>query len=536
MTTPPLSTPETPAQLDVARPATVVLTPDSDKMQPQPQSRKRSRDDLSSPDRDSATAPKVLGAAEFDEVSSTATADTSNGGPLKRMRSAQESFAETGDHDDAESKRAKTAVDYQDGEETTVSDAVEETTTCETEEAVTTGEDQAEIELVTLDKTFDAPAPPPSSDLPITSLSADNKGLASTETIVAASDAVEDKLVTVAKSSTATVDKPATEDSSTSEAVTTDTQNPFSVPFSAFSSSSIKPASSSSWLSGPSSAPTSSTPTSFGKFGTGSLFGSTPSKSSTLFGDSSAHKPFSSFSSNPFLTKFAEKKSDEPSESTTANEEEGNDANEDEDSKSGEDAAAEPYVQLKLEEQKVETGEEMENSVFNCRAKLYSLDPTVEDKGWKERGVGVLHLNIRRDTPASAPKTTPPPLPPRPGPVVPLASAPSPLTAAAQDSKSSNDDSSGDGATRESSTESAASRSRARIVMRADGILKVILNLPLSRGRFEISQGMKSSLASEKFVRISTFENGKPIQYALRMGSENVALDLFKQARALLDA
>ena len=40
------------------------------------------------------------------------------------------------------------------------------------------------------------------------------------------------------------------------------------------------------------------------------------------------------------------------------------------------------------------TGEEDENTKYSLRTKLYSMEP---DGGWKERGVGVLKLNVRRE-------------------------------------------------------------------------------------------------------------------------------------------
>lgn len=104
------------------------------------------------------------------------------------------------------------------------------------------------------------------------------------------------------------------------------------------------------------------------------------------------------------------------------------------------------------------TGEEFEESVFSCRAKLYFLDVTKED-GWKERGIGTLHVN-----------------------------------------KSTSEDAS----------------HKSRIVMRSDGVLRVILNLPLLKS-YQIHSGMKSSLSSEKFVRISATEEGKPCQYAFKV-------------------
>ncbi len=49
----------------------------------------------------------------------------------------------------------------------------------------------------------------------------------------------------------------------------------------------------------------------------------------------------------------------------------------------------------------------------------------------------------------------------------------------------------------------------ARLVMRADGVLRVILNVSLFKG-------MKCEL-QEKFVRIIAFEDGKPVPYAIRV-------------------
>jgi hypothetical protein len=40
----------------------------------------------------------------------------------------------------------------------------------------------------------------------------------------------------------------------------------------------------------------------------------------------------------------------------------------------------------------VHTGEEGEETVYQCRAKLYVMQ---SDGGWKERGVGALKLNVR---------------------------------------------------------------------------------------------------------------------------------------------
>lgn len=135
------------------------------------------------------------------------------------------------------------------------------------------------------------------------------------------------------------------------------------------------------------------------------------------------------------------------------------------------------YVQVKspLEQKKVETGEESEESVFTCRAKLYALDASNSSDGWKERGVGTLHVN----------------------------------------------------AVKPEFEENYINKAKSRAVMRADGILKVILNVPINKNT-EIMSGMKSSLSSEKFVRITAFEDGRPFQYSLRTGSADTAKKLYE--------
>ncbi|KAK9469027.1 hypothetical protein V1512DRAFT_258446 [Lipomyces arxii] len=212
----------------------------------------------------------------------------------------------------------------------------------------------------------------------------------------------------------------------------------------------------------------------FGSSTGSNVFGSGFFGKST-FGSTSDHSkptPFSSFSSNPFMTAISKDKKDEDATEEAENDEEEQDA--------GADFV--PVAHL-IPPKKIETGEEMEESVFSCRAKLYSLDPSQAEQGWKERGTGVLHLNVMKST----------------------------------------DQNNSDSSTKKS-----------RIVMRADGVLKVILNLPLVKGT-EILKGLKSSLVSEKFVRILAWESQKPMQYALRMGNGNTATEFFDTATGLLD-
>lgn len=144
------------------------------------------------------------------------------------------------------------------------------------------------------------------------------------------------------------------------------------------------------------------------------------------------------------------------------------------------EASKETYAKVDqpLQEKKIETGEEKEKSVFSCRAKLYMLDLTNPSEGWKERGVGTLHVNTLNE-------------------------------------------------------ESAESKQKSRIVMRADGVLKVILNLPLLP-KCEVMSGMNSSLSGEKFVRVNGIEDGKPFQYALRTANAEASTKLFEQIKKLI--
>lgn len=69
----------------------------------------------------------------------------------------------------------------------------------------------------------------------------------------------------------------------------------------------------------------------------------------------------------------------------------------------------------------------------------------------------------------------------------------------------------GTGTLRVNVPKSPADKRAARLVMRADGILRVILNVALFKG-------MKCEL-HEKFVRIVALEDTKPVHYAIKVGT-----------------
>ncbi|AGO11713.1 AaceriADL060Wp [[Ashbya] aceris (nom. inval.)] len=125
-----------------------------------------------------------------------------------------------------------------------------------------------------------------------------------------------------------------------------------------------------------------------------------------------------------------------------------------------------------LQKQVTQTGEEAEDSLYQANVKLYQLVSITE--GWKERGVGPVHVNKDRAT------------------------------------------------------------GRARLVMRSRGLLKVILNLPLVKG-FSIQKGFPGSLQSEKFIRILAADSSKgPVQYALKTAAPPVAEQLYKTIADLI--
>ncbi|WVW78185.1 hypothetical protein I302_100136 [Kwoniella bestiolae CBS 10118] len=123
----------------------------------------------------------------------------------------------------------------------------------------------------------------------------------------------------------------------------------------------------------------------------------------------------------------------------------------------GDDETEEEKVEM--QEQDVTTGEEDEETVFQTRAKLYTNDRRT---GWKERGVGLLKLNVNQS----------------------------------------------DG-------------SGARLVMRADGVLRLILNSRIYKGITTYPDG--------KMVRMTLPEDGKMMIVCFRMSNTKQVDDFMEQ-------
>ena len=112
----------------------------------------------------------------------------------------------------------------------------------------------------------------------------------------------------------------------------------------------------------------------------------------------------------------------------------------------------------------VESGEENEDIVFNSNTKMYSLTSLKE--GWKERGVGPIHLNHNKE----------------------------------EDSY--------------------------RLVIRQRLTFQVLLNLKIVKG-IKIFKGLPGSSNSEKFVRMVVTVDKQVVQYCMKLKSEDLADELF---------
>ncbi|PSK40795.1 hypothetical protein C7M61_000450 [Candidozyma pseudohaemuli] len=131
------------------------------------------------------------------------------------------------------------------------------------------------------------------------------------------------------------------------------------------------------------------------------------------------------------------------------------------------------YKQVDLEEKTVTTGEENEESVFSATVKVFELDLSNIKEGWKERGVGPLHLNQSK-----------------------------------LDSK------------------------EVRIVMRSQGLLRVVLNYKITP-ETELIKGLEASLSPGKFLRFNSVVSGKLVQYLVKFSNETLRDGLVNKVKEL---
>ncbi|PYH47521.1 Ran-binding domain-containing protein [Aspergillus saccharolyticus JOP 1030-1] len=123
-------------------------------------------------------------------------------------------------------------------------------------------------------------------------------------------------------------------------------------------------------------------------------------------------------------------------------------------------------------ERPIETGEENEKTYFSCKAKLFQFS----NKEWKERGIGTFKVNVR-------------------------------VTDGVEDKKA------------------------ARMIMRADGVLRVMLNTPIFKGMTvgdATGQPPKS-----KQIHLASLEEGRSVPLLLRTGNEELAKELYNVVKEL---
>ncbi|OAT11696.1 hypothetical protein BDBG_07134 [Blastomyces gilchristii SLH14081] len=157
----------------------------------------------------------------------------------------------------------------------------------------------------------------------------------------------------------------------------------------------------------------------------------------------------------------------------------------------------------RFHEQQTETGEEGEDTIFSCRGKLYHFD----GKEWKERGVGVFKVNIREpangddDTDESSEEQQP-----------------------LEDKVEEKEEKEEVKAKTDEDDNNEPKKKTARVIMRADGVWRVILNIPIFKG---MKAGDPSGAAPKgKQVHFAGFEEGKSVPFLFRTGNEDVAKEL----------
>ncbi|KAH2793002.1 hypothetical protein KXW19_005080 [Aspergillus fumigatus] len=124
-------------------------------------------------------------------------------------------------------------------------------------------------------------------------------------------------------------------------------------------------------------------------------------------------------------------------------------------------------------ERQIETGEEQEKTYFSGKAKLFQFT----NKEWKERGIGTFKVNVR-------------------------------VTDGQEDKKA------------------------ARMIMRADGVLRVMLNTPLFKG-MKVGDPSGNEPKSKQ-IHLAGVEDGRTVPLLLRVGSEDVAKELYHVIQDLL--
>lgn len=138
-------------------------------------------------------------------------------------------------------------------------------------------------------------------------------------------------------------------------------------------------------------------------------------------------------------------------------------------------SSGEQYKQIDLEPiEDVKTGEENEVSLFSTTAKMFELDLADISEGWKERGIGPLHLN-----------------------------------------------------------KSKIDHKQIRLVMRSKGLLRVILNMKITAST-SLFKGYDASLSPGKFLRINSInKDNHPAQFMLKVSNQEIRDQLYDKIEEL---
>ncbi|KIY00608.1 uncharacterized protein Z520_03271 [Fonsecaea multimorphosa CBS 102226] len=169
----------------------------------------------------------------------------------------------------------------------------------------------------------------------------------------------------------------------------------------------------------------------------------------------------------------------------------------------------------RFREQELNTGEEDEKTIFSCRAKLYHFD-----REWKESGLGDFKINMRFEA-RSAVQT------------------PAPDGKNAGDNGSKAED--GSGETNEDDVEAALEggeaessmtlERRGRIIMRAMGTHRLLLNTPVFK---EMNVGTHDGKEpSGKTMHLTGLEGGKPTGFQIKVGKEEILKEIYYKIREL---
>ncbi|EXJ58123.1 hypothetical protein A1O7_05547 [Cladophialophora yegresii CBS 114405] len=154
-------------------------------------------------------------------------------------------------------------------------------------------------------------------------------------------------------------------------------------------------------------------------------------------------------------------------------------------------AEEDPSQDPRFHQQELNTGEEEEETIFTCTAKLYHFE-----KEWKESGVGDFKINIRyevRSTPAAESSTE--------------------EDAAKDDENNEQDLEAG------RSESSSRLERKARLIMRARGTHRLVLNTPVFKEMIVGTADGKEPTG--KTMHLTGLEGGKPTGYQMKASSRD---------------